>query len=333
MKLPSKLTKSKSEAIQNIIMEYSGFIDDNLCLQVSDGKMRSILKEKGYDVSVSYVQRTRKLLRVNPYNYEYTKQQVRSICEVIMDYTEAEKLTVTDAEMSKILNGFGFSVNIVFVQRLRNKLGIRPRGNNKKFTEEQLYQIHTIIKKFTRATSVYWQLTVSDAEMSRILNERGFTVSVVYVERTRRSLGILPLGERGGTRPGAGRPSISSLVNDPEYASLINLHNQAVTQLSYRQQPSGALRGQSGADIYDKYGHHTISVEDAVRRKAKILHNQKVDSKQGRACGSHLNSKQTDDIEVVFTDEVNKLIYGKMGKGGGVQSVMNAQANQIRYGQ
>lgn len=114
-------------------------------------------------------------------------------------------MTISDAAMSKILTEAGYPVNSKWVERLRRNLDISPL--RKVYCDDELSAIHQVIKEFTYGnTPEDWQLSVSDSAMAAMLKERGFEVNTKFVERARRSLGIEPLGKRGGARPGAGRP-------------------------------------------------------------------------------------------------------------------------------
>jgi transposase len=239
-------------------------------------------------------------------------------------------LTVSDTEMCGILNELGFSVNVKYVERFRKKLGIQARGTcPRKITENQLQDIMGLIREYTRERKDAWQLSVSDAEMSRILNEKGYPVNVKYVERIRRSLGIEPLDNRGGARLGAGRPADCNYAQD-----LIFLHDLAVKQLSYRRPPSGSLRGQSGADVHDRFGYHATDLEDAVQRKAAML--TRARNQKDKSIGLSGRSSSVvqdivdgaDEIAAVYTVEIEAKtnIYGRTGKGGVLQNTKTAQA-------
>lgn len=240
------------------------------------------------------------------------------------------QLTVSDTEMCGILNELGFSVNVKYVERLRKKLGIQARGTcPRKFAENQLQGIAGLIREYTQERKDSWQLSVSDAEISRILNDKGYPVNVKYVERFRRSLGIEPLDNRGGARSGAGRPADNSFAQD-----LIFLHDMAVKQLSYRRPLSGSLRGQSGADVHDRFGYHATDLEDAVQRKAAAINKTKNQGDKptrlsGKTDGFEWDIVNgTDEIAAVFTEEVETKtnIYGATGKGGVGHNTKTAQA-------
>lgn len=263
---------------------------------------------------------------------KFTEAEMREICVHIRECAtqsedESWQMTIADAEMCSILSEYGFRVNTKFVERTRNKMGIRRRGVlSRKFTEAQMFEIYSIMKEHTREITNSWQLMVSDSEMSNILGEHGYEVNVKYVERTRRSLGIEPLGERGA-KPGVSRPSASSLARDAERADLINLHNAAVYQLSYRVASSGALRGQSGSDISDKYGLHTLSFEEAVQRKIKMLSNTQSKSVQRPWYIESSDSTSENETEAIFADEVagTSAYYGKVNKKGRIQNIHTSQ--------
>lgn|GEM_PF-6066614 len=260
---------------------------------------------------------------------KFTDETLMSIYEIILDYSSGDsgtlQLTTSGSDMAEILEYSGYVVSVAFVQRARQKLGIKARGScSCKFNSDELKAIQKLICEYALLDKESWKLTVSDANMSQVLNERGFTVNSKYVERTRRSLGIEPLGERGGARPGAGRPSMSSLAQDP---ILMSLHESAVIQLSYHRTPSGALLGQTGSDVHDRFGYHTVDLDDAIEKKNKELFRS---GRKKVPTGFYVNEQVPDagiEIASVIDDEINsKNTYGKTGKGGGVSNTRAAQA-------
>lgn len=255
------------------------------------------------------------------------------------------QLTVSDAKMSEILGrgdhgGVSYNVSASFVRRARKKLGIKPCGTRRKYSEDDLKKIQSLIcDHAVLDKDNSWRLTISDAEMCNIINSHGITVNLTYVERTRRGLGITPLGERGGARPGAGRPSMGNFTRDPEYAKVIHMHNSAVAQLSYRRPPSGALRGQSGVDVHDRFGYHTTDMAACMERKRKKLNSV---YKEGSFYDSKVYNTQEQDVHddlddtvSIFDEEIysKASLYGKVGKGGGINSINYSQAFLARCGQ
>lgn len=285
--------------------------------------------------------------------------------ELYLEYIDEKacRLTVSDAEMSNILSAKGYDINAKYIERIRRSSqilacgdtgGVRPgagrsSGSVTKFDNETMNRLREIIKDHTNE---FWQLNVSDSRMTEIIiNEAGYPVNVQYVRRMRQGLGIKPLDQRGGYREGAGRPSMTGTTQDLQYADVIALHNSAVAQLSYHRKSSGALRGQSGADVYDRFGYHTTDYEDAVKRKEQQMKTQnkatpvykpilpgdedvyigtrnhlinyarRFDLVQARAAA------QTIETFSVYDEEINKrtTAYGKSGKAGGVQNTRTSQ--------
>ncbi len=273
------------------------------------------------------------------YATKFLEAELRHIRTIISDHVVFDgasmQLAVSDSEMCEILKQRGYDVNRKYVQRQRNYLEIKPRGTcSRKFTEAQLDQIQAIIRDYTIVTTDSWQLSVSDGAMAAILKERGFEVNTKFVERTRRSLGIEPLGKRGGARPGAGRPSQASNIIDPEYALVIANHYRDTYRLSDHQGPSGALSGLTGLDKYTPgFGYHTTDLETAKKRKDARLARlaQKTGNKNSTARNNYTVTPadaNVNDIERLFTEEVERSssLYGRTGTQGGKQNTRTAQA-------
>lgn len=165
---------------------------------------------------------------------KFSEVELDNIRTIISDYVvfdgDSMQLSISDSEMCEIIKQRGYDVNRKYVQRQRNCLEIKPRRTcSRKFTEAQLNQIHVIIRDHTNDS---WQLSVSDAAMAAILKERGFEVNTKFVERARCSLGIEPLGKRGGARPGAGRPLGAKNKVDPDYLTIKKNHIVDTARLS-----------------------------------------------------------------------------------------------------
>ena len=272
------------------------------------------------------------------YATKFLEAELRHIRTIISDHVvfdgDSMQLAVSDSKMCEIIKQRGYDVNRKYVQRQRNYLEIKPRGVcSRKFTEAQLDQIQAIIRNYTIVTTDSWQLSVSDGAMAAILKERGFEVNTKFVERTRRSLGIEPLGKRGGARPGAGRPSQASNVIDPAYALVMANHYHDTYRLSDHQGPSGALSGLTGLDKHTPgFGYHTTDLETAQNRKDASLARlaQKAGNKNSTARNNykaiHTNA-DINNIERLFTEEVERSssLYGKVGRQGGINNTRTAQ--------
>jgi hypothetical protein len=254
---------------------------------------------------------------------------MKEITALMYRYQKEGRMLVSDVEMSEIISDAGFSVNAKYVERLRRHLEIAPLIKYRKFFDDELSHIHKIIKEHVYGESPDdWQLAVSDAVMAAILTERGYKVNVKFVERTRRSLGIEPLGKRGGAREGAGRPSMASNISDHAYALVMVNHFSDTYRLSIRHNSSGELMGSSGIDVHDRFGYHTTDLEDAMQRKEKRLAKcAKV--RQPAEMGVNIQV-ETDagDIGQIVTEQINRHInsYGKSGSGGGILNTRAAQA-------
>lgn len=253
---------------------------------------------------------------------KFTDEEMKEICIHIWKYArecECEDLwqmSIADADMSAILNNNGFAVNVKFVERTRNKMGVKAHGGStRKFNELQIREMEEIVCDFTQKHMKTWKLTVSDTEICAVLNDFGYRVNVKYVERMRRSLGIEPLGERGGARS-----------QDPEYANLIALHDLDAYRLSYRSASSGALRGQSGADVQDRFGCHTTDLNEAIKRKSKEL--TRSNKQQLHICPIYSDPEDNNEIiDSIYSEEVNARSndYGKKGKSGSIYNTRTAQ--------
>ncbi len=271
------------------------------------------------------------------YATKFLEAELRHIRTIISDHVVFDgasmQLAVSDSEMCEIIKQRGYDVNRKYVQRQRNYLEIKPRGTcSRKFTEAQLDRIQAIIRDYTIVTTDSWQLSVSDGAMAAILKERGFEVNTKFVERTRRSLGIEPLGKRGGARPGAGRPSQASNIIDPGYALVIANHYRDTYRLSDHQGPSGALSGLTGLDKHTPgFGYHTTDLETAQNRKDARL------ARLAQKAGSRkttINTATTDtgcsninDIERLFGEEIERRssLYGRVTSQGGTRNTRTAQ--------
>lgn len=271
------------------------------------------------------------------YVTKFQEAELRHIRTIISDHVvfngDLMQLAVSDSEMCEIIRQKGYDVNRKYVQRQRNYLEIKPCGTcSRKFTQAQLDQIQVTINHYTTVTTDSWQLSISDAAMAAILKERGFEVNTKFVERTRRSLGIEPLGKRGGARPGAGRPSQASNIVDPAYALVMANHYSDTYRLSDHQGPSGALSGLSGIDKHSpKFGYHTTDLETAQKRKDDRLTRlaQKTGSRKTTInTVTDAGCSNVDDIERLFGEEVERRssLYGRVASQGGTCNTRTAQA-------
>lgn len=262
----------------------------------------------------------------------FSDEALMDIYKIILEYSEDEvgtcRLIISDSDMSRVMQGYGYTVSAAFVQRARTKLGIKARGpRSNKYTEGDMKAIQETVCNYASLEKEIWKLTVSDSDMSLILNEEGYQVNVKYVERTRKSLGIEPLGKRGGVRVGAGRPSISGATQDIGCAKLIAQHNQAVMQLSYYRRSSGALPGQSGTDVRDRFGCHTTDLDEAIKRKSKEL----LRKREQKPLLRPVFSDMEDDIETVegiFSEEVDSRT-NESGRKSRKGNLYNTRTNQI----
>lgn len=267
---------------------------------------------------------------------KFSESEMRKICLHIRENTrecegedQCYQMTIGDREMCSILKCHGFDVNVKFVERTRNKLGIKSRGSSpRKFTESQLKEMEELVCYFAYLNRNCWQMTVSDADLCKVLCDLDFSVNTKYVERLRRSLGIEPLGERGGLRAHM----------DQEYANMKSIQAFDAYQLSYRRNSQGALRGQSGSDIKDDFGYHAVDLESAI--KIKNIENTRGNAPKRiiRAILNETREEREDEaqneIAAIFEEEINgRCLYGKVGKAGGVHSVAYTQAQQARFGQ
>jgi hypothetical protein len=258
---------------------------------------------------------------------KFTIEEVKRIATLIDLYQEEGRMTVSDSAMCEILGEAGYSVNPKWVERFRRQLEIEPLQQRN--CGDELAAIHQVIKEFVLGdTAEKWQLSVSDSAMADILIERGFTVNVKFVERTRRSLGIEPLGIRGGARPGAGRPSAAGTCADSGYALVMANHYRDTYRLSDHQVPTGSLSGLSGTDVHSpKFGYHTTSFEAARERKDAKLERLAQKAAAGKNTLNQADSGKNDidDIKNLFDDKGATLAYGKVGKKGGVHNTRAAQ--------
>ena len=269
---------------------------------------------------------------------KFKREQVSEMIGLMKEQTvivkEKTKMKISDEEMRSILCAAGYDVNIRYVERMRQAYGISAR-NKEKFFDDDVAKIHIIIKKYISdngSNESSWKMTVSDATMAGILKEAGYDVNAKYVERTRRSLGIEPLGKRGGAGPGAARsPSNNSGLG---YALVMANHFRDTYRLSDHRCPSGALSGQSGEDKYTPgFGYHTTDLETAKKRKDARLARlaQKTGNKNSTARNNYTVTPadaNVNDIERLFTEEVERSssLYGRTGTQGGKQNTRTAQA-------
>lgn len=262
---------------------------------------------------------------------KFSIKEAKYIVALIYQYQKEGRMTVSDVAMCKILSEAGYSVNPKWVERFRRQLEIEPLI--KQFTcGDELAAIHQVIKEFVLGDTVEkWQLSVSDSAMAQILAERGFTVNVKVVERTRRSLGIEPLGKRGGARPGAGRPSAAGICTDSGYALVMANHYRDTCRLSDHQVPTGSLSGLSGTDVHSpNFGYHTTDFEAARERKEAKLARlaQKAAARKNSLTQADSGKNDIDDIKSLFDEQVEGTTstYGRTGNKGGTH---NARAAQV----
>jgi len=263
---------------------------------------------------------------------KFTIEEVKSIATLIYLYQEEGqgRMTVSDSAMCEILGEAGYSVNPKWVERFRRQLEIEPLKQRN--CGDELAAIHQVIKEFVLGdTAEKWQLSVSDSAMADILAERGFTVNVKFVERTRRSLGIEPLGKRGGARPGAGRPSAAGTYADSGYALVMVNHYRDTYRLSDHQVLTGSLSGLSGTDVHSpKFGYHTTDFEAARERKeAKLarLAQKAAAGKNPLTQIASLTDSGKNDTRTLFDEQVEGATstYGRTGNKGGVHNTRVAQ--------
>ncbi len=176
------------------------------------------------------------------------------------------RMIVTDEVMCSILEYYGYTVNVSYVERLRKVLGVAPKRG--KFFDDKLAEIHNLIRQYTIKIQdkgeESWKMTISDKAMAEIICQAGEDVNAKYVERQRRSLGIKPSQDRVDKKVPY-RPFKDKDV-------LTTLHDQDAFRLSTARNASCNMYGSAGLDTYSPgFGRHTTSYNEAISRKEKQL--------------------------------------------------------------